>query len=113
MHLSHRYTLTTAPTEEPVTLAEAKTQCRIFDTGEDGYLMALIVAARRHIEAITGRQICTATWKLNLDEFPAWAIELRRFPLQAIGSIKYYDTSAVQQTLNFLLYQVDAASTPG
>jgi uncharacterized phiE125 gp8 family phage protein len=37
----------------------------------------------------------------------------RAAPLQSVTSVKYYDTSGVQQTLSASTYQVDTFSEPG
>ena len=52
----------TAPTSEPITLAEAKAQCRVDGTDEDTLITSLIGAARQyttrtpgHVDAHLGR----------------------------------------------------------
>lgn len=59
--------LIAGPGEEPVSLAEAKTYCRIDGTDEDALLGALIAAARLHVESLTGRALVTQTWRLVLN----------------------------------------------
>lgn len=106
--MNNRLKLITAPTEEPVTLAEAKLQCRVDGTDEDALLTALIKAARELAENQTGRALCTQTWELALDAFPAAEIELPLPPVQSITSIKYLDASAVEQTLSADVYALDS-----
>lgn len=62
--------LLTAPTAEPVTLADAKLHCRIDDTAQDAWLTVAIAAARRHAEMVTRRALVTQQWKVVLDQFP-------------------------------------------
>ncbi len=83
----------TAPTTEPVTLAEAKLWCRIEDddTSQDAMLLLLITAARERAEDITARAFARRTFELRLDAFPAddSPIELPRPPLVSVESLTY------------------------
>lgn len=130
-----------APQEEPVSLAVAKTHLRLTsdDTTQDALIQGLITSAREQAEAATNRKFITQTWKLTLDTFPYagrqspayWlnlpplqeytvyafrsdtdAIRVPFPPLQSVTSIKYYDPSGEQQTIDSSLYIVDTASEP-
>lgn len=105
-------TQTVAPTAEPVTLAEAKAHCRIDMTADDTLVGSLIVAAREWVESRLGQQLMPATWRLKLDCFPAWEMELPRPPLTAVSSIGYVDSAGSTQTLSSTLYRVDTDSLP-
>jgi uncharacterized phiE125 gp8 family phage protein len=76
--------LVTAPSVEPVSLAEAKLHLRVETsmTDDDTLIQALIVSARTLGEQITRRAFITQQWKLVLDQFPA--------PGQNIGSANWY-----------------------
>jgi hypothetical protein len=65
-------TIITAPTVEPVTVAEAKEHLNIAAgvTADDSLLASYIKAARRHGENITRRAFVSTTFELVLDEFP-------------------------------------------
>lgn len=106
--------LITPPGEEPITLDEAKAQCRIDadETADDAFLQALIKAAREMAEHQTGRAFVTQTLELVLDAFPA-AFVLRRPPTIAIESVKFLDSTGVQQTLNPVDTLLDNDSEPG
>jgi uncharacterized phiE125 gp8 family phage protein len=114
--LPRRYALTvsTAPTVEPVTRAEAKAHLRFDVADEDGYIDVLIQAAREYAESRTGRAICTQTIDVSLDHFPAGGvIELPRPKLSSVTSITYYDSDNTSQTFSSASYVVDAVSEPG
>lgn len=103
----------TAPTEEPITLAEAKAQLRVTHAHEDALITDLITAAREIIEQRTWRQLITATLMLRLDRFPAGReIILPRPRLVSVASIQYL-SSGVWVTLDAGRYTVDPQSEPG
>lgn len=95
---------TTPPSEEPITLAQARLQVRLTvddDTDEDTLFTGVwIPAARRTAEAITNRSLITQGWRLVLDCFPG-CIELERSPVQSITSIVYRDMAGLTQTVGF------------
>jgi uncharacterized phiE125 gp8 family phage protein len=95
--------LTTAPTVEPVTLAEAKLFARIEtdQTADDGLVTALIVAARQTVEAQTGRALIDQTWTATLDELPqAGIFELMKRPILSVTSIKAYNEDGTSDAVN-------------
>jgi len=100
------------PSEEPVSLAEARAHLRL-ESGEDDYLADLITASRRHCESFQGRAYVTQTWDLYLDAFPGGCIKVPLPPLQSVTFIKYKDSAGVLQTLAASDYVVDAYSEPG
>lgn len=93
--------LYTAPTEEPITLAEAKLQCRVESsvTEDDALITSLIVAARSECEHLIGRALVTQVWERVIDAFPQAEIELGMPPVQSINQITYVDTAGATQTL--------------
>ena len=99
--------LITAPATEPVTLTEAKAHCRVDGTDDDALITALITAARQQGEHRTGRAFITQTWELALDAFPEAEIELQLPPVQSITSVKYLDSSEVEQTISSAEYSLD------
>lgn len=107
-----RAQLTTAPTDEPVTVTEAKTHGRISGSADDTWLTAAIKAARQKVEAEIGRALITQTWTAYLDGFPIGDIRLPRPRAIAIASVKYIDVNGDQQTLSSSVYQLDSKSEP-
>ena len=108
-------TLIQAPSEEPITVEEAKASpsLRITTAANDTDIGTLIATARDTAETITRRAFVTQTWELVLDGFPSGGIVVPLPPLQSVASIKYIDDNGDQQTLNPLLYAVDTDSEPG
>ena len=120
--------LVTPPTEEPVSLLEAKLHLRVDFDEDDMLIASLITAARQAAETLTGRQLTTARWKQVLDCFPGpslmgvpagqaftlpgHAILLAKAPVQSVVSINYLDMGSVNQTMPALTYTVDVACEP-
>ena len=120
--------LVTPPTEEPVSLLEAKLHLRVDFDEDDMLIASLITAARQAAETLTGRQLTTARWKQVLDCFPGpslmgvpagqtftlpgHAILLAKAPVQSVVSINYLDMGSMNQTMSALTYTVDAACEP-
>lgn len=67
-----RLRLVAAPTDDVVTLAQAKAHLRISWNDEDDYITQVIAASRAVIEGPNGAGICLTpqTWRLSLDIFP-------------------------------------------
>lgn len=105
--------LITAPTAEPVSLAEAKAHLRVDTSADDALITALIVSARETAEHLTGRAIMAQTWERVLNTFPAGAIKLGMPPVTAITSVKYIDTAGAEQTYTSAGYTLDAVNLPG
>jgi uncharacterized phiE125 gp8 family phage protein len=103
------FVVATAPAEEPVTVAEVKTQARISGSASDTELAAMIKAARQYAEAELGRWIITQTIDAYFDSFPEYFLLP---PLQSVTSITYVDSNGDTQTLDSSLYRVDSKSIP-
>ncbi len=114
----------TAPVAEPVSLAEAKRHLEIdfelydtegaliVDSTKDTQILFYIVSARRHVEeTILNRALMPQTIELSLNEWPEY-ITLPRPPLRAVESVKYYDRSNVEYTVDSEDYFVDVDSEP-
>lgn len=105
--------LITAPTVQPVSLAEARVHLRATSTAEDSKIQALLLAALGHAESFTWRRFCTQTWDYSLDSFPRCELEIPNGKLQSITSISYVDEDGDTQALSASDYQVDSKSDPG
>ena len=133
-----RLSLVTAPSEEPLTLAEAKLHCRVDISDDDALITRLIVAVRRNAEARIRRSLVTQTWDLYLDDWPGkiqltnlpdragltmlaptedatdggFSVEIPKPPLQSVTYVKYYDMGGTLVTMDSSLYTVSPGS-PG
>ena len=102
------------PTEQPVTLLEAKDHLRVDGTDDDALISAQVAAATRWVEEYTGRQLVDATWKLTLDEWPDGdQILLPRPPLKTVASIDYTDRNGNVATMPTTDYLVDSSDDYG
>jgi len=132
------YVMTEAPTQEPVTLTQAKAQLVVDTgfTGDDTYITSLITAARQHCEQVMQRAIYTQSWAAQFDYFPFYeprntmAINDRQWNLystywrtysmnlpwpkvQSITSITYLSQDGLtQNTLDPSTYVLDSMSEP-
>jgi uncharacterized phiE125 gp8 family phage protein len=106
-----------APTEEPLTLAEAVLAAKAEEEEDYGLLASMLSAARIECENAIGRQLLTATYSLYLDAFPSQSdgiVRLPRPPLQSISTVKYRDDTGTWITLvSGTDYDVMAMAEPG
>ncbi len=107
-------TLVTAPTIEPVSLTEAKLQCRASDDvhDEDALIQTLIRASREYVETFTHRALLTQTWDWKLDAFPDCALKIPIANVSAITSITYTATDGTATVWPSASYQTDLPSGP-
>lgn len=108
------YSVTSQPSVEPLTAAEAKTHLRVDTSDDDTYIATLIVAARKWVEEMGNLALITQTIAQKFDCFSANAgyIELAKSPVQSISSIAYVDENGDTQTWASANYQVDIVSEP-
>lgn len=111
--MSWALTQSTAPTEEPITLVEAKLHLRVSLYDDDNLITGLIKAARAYAETVTRRQFVNATYQYKLDAWPNGDIRLPRPPLSSVTSITYVDVNGDVQTAGSSLYDVDTDTEPG
>lgn len=99
--------LVTAPAVTPISVAEAKSQCRVDHTDDDTLIGVLVNAVTTYVDGwrgILGRCLVNQTWKINLEEFCDDEILLPFGDLVSVGSVKYYDSSNTQQTVSSSYY---------
>lgn len=105
--------MTVAPTEEPLSLAEAKLSLRVDIDDDDNLILEYISAARQVVENLSGRALVTQTWRYTADYWWCGDLLLRPAPLATVTTIKYYDLNGTQQTASSALYTVDTDHLPG
>lgn len=108
--------LITAPSEEPVSVAEAKKHLRVDHSYDDAMIELYLKAARQHIDGKDGwlgRALVTQTWEFTLDAFPTNEIRIPIPPLQSVTSIVYDNVDGDEETMSSDLYTVDNRNEPG
>jgi uncharacterized phiE125 gp8 family phage protein len=112
-----RYKLKTAPAFEPVTIAQLKRNLHIEedDHDRDEYLQEILDAVVDDVQTAIGRQLCRATYTGYLDDFPAAGVDLDLTlgPVDAITTVKYYNTSNVLTTMAAADYLLDNVALTG
>jgi uncharacterized phiE125 gp8 family phage protein len=90
----------TAPTEYPVSLAEAKAALLVDHDQDDALIARLVAAATEEAETLAARSLCTRTVELVLDAWPAGGSILLEYPpVQSVTSITYYDDDNAAATM--------------
>lgn len=83
------FALLIANADEPVTLTEAKAQCRMSDDdSEDTYIASLIPQARAYVEKVSRYYFVAATRTESFARFGDW-LEIYRRPIASIDEIIY------------------------
>jgi len=97
------HTVITGPATEPVSLAEAKTQCRVTSSAEDSLLTDLISAARDAIEDYCGAKFAEQTIRQDCS---CWS-DLAAVPFGPVSNavVTYLDADGVSQTLASTVYR--------
>jgi uncharacterized phiE125 gp8 family phage protein len=116
-------TLVTGPLAEPLSVAEAKAQCRIDTTDEDARIRSFIISARRWIERTYGLALVNQTWDFTpedydgteLDGFPPADEGIRAplYPLSSVTSVTYVDSDGASQVWASSNYVVQTGTIPG
>lgn len=104
--------LLTPPATTPVSLAEAKTHCRVDHSGDDTYITGLIGAAVGHLDGragILGRCIMEQVWVYPFAKWPASGYLKIDIPDVSAAVVKYFDTDGAEQTVSSSVYRVERA----
>lgn len=109
-------TVITAPTDEPITIQEAKDALRIDSNDEDVRIWNLIRTARQFAEDYCNLRIMTQVVELSMDLWPAYEFELDVWPIQSVDTVKYEDTASPTATQTLVAntdYYTDITTTEG
>lgn len=98
--------VTTAPTVEPVTLAQLKVFAHIDGDQHDDVLTNILTATRQLAEDYLNRSLIDQTITLTMDFWPAITLELPRPPLVSISSVATIDESDVATVYSSSNYYV-------
>lgn len=90
---------TVAPTQEPITLDEAKLFMKVIEDDEDDLINVMIVASREYVENYTNRQLMSATFELTNDSIYS-GMALPKNPVQSITKIEYMDLEGNYQIMS-------------
>lgn len=102
------------PATEPITLAEAKAFLRVEHDDDDNLVSALIVGARREVEAAIRRVLITQTWRIVLDRWPSSArIVSPVNPLASLVAARVKAADGAPAELDPASFTLDTASVPG
>lgn len=96
--------MTSGPSLEPITVAEAKAHLRLDDTTQDTLIASLILTSRLHIEAALGLSLIQQSWRLTLNTGTGssplpQAIRLPLHPVSALTSVKSTSADGTITTL--------------
>lgn len=96
-----------APAVPPITLAEAKEQCRVDFSDDDALINRLIAAAVALVDGTgeLGRAMVTQTWAEWLPP-QSGRVRLRMGPVQSLVSVQYYDANDTLQTATLADFDV-------
>ena len=109
--MRHHYSITTAPTFEPISYDAAAENLRVDSESDMELISGLIPVAREMIDAVTGRASVTTVYTLagatwaglagndSLNRAGNISIPLYRTPLVSVDSVKYIDSNNTEQTM--------------
>lgn len=109
---------TTAPTFEPVTLEELKSQARISHTREDALLTRLVRVARTSVEAFLKYGLCSQVTRVEWNDSPDSEVAYLKIPATQVTDVKayYLDSDSDQQTFDddgtYLRWTLGAGGAP-
>lgn len=103
--------LITPPAALPVSMEDARTAARVSGTDLDSEIISKVATITEELEHEIGRAIITQLWRVTLDDFED-AIRLPMPPVRSVTSVKYLDTSGVEQTLDPADYYADLITEP-
>jgi uncharacterized phiE125 gp8 family phage protein len=99
MQIQGTVTVVTAPTQEPVSLQEAKNHLRVDGNQDDALIQLCIASARIFFEKSCEISIASSELQLSLDSFPE-TIYLPHGPINSIIDVEYTDSNSEDQTLD-------------
>ena len=103
----------TYPTTTVISLQEAKDHLRVTSDDEDSLIKDCINGATNLVETYTNQYLLSRTFVAYFDTLEAYQnIEIWKYPISAISSVKYINTSGVETTLSTDNYSADIIDSP-
>ena len=102
----------TPPTIFPVTIAEAKAQCRIDIDDENDLIYDFIGAATERVQLAARRTLMTTVYDLFFDAWPRFPISLGLPPVVSVTGIYYTEEDVAEATWAATNYAVNTNSEP-
>ncbi|CAI2935028.1 head-tail connector protein [Aminobacter niigataensis] len=96
--------VTTAPSAEPISLAEAKRHLNVFHDDDDVLIAGIIAAARDHVEKYCGARFASQVIEAQAT---CWA-DMARLPVAPVtdADIEYVDTAGVVTPLPDTVFEL-------
>lgn len=94
-----------SPTTEPVSLEQARRQCRVFHDDDDAYLGELVSVARSHVEKYCGALFAERTVDLVADDWSDLSV-LPVVPVGDVTAVTYTDAAGADQTIGEGVYEL-------
>jgi uncharacterized phiE125 gp8 family phage protein len=95
----------TPSTLEIVTLTEAKAHLKVTGSDEDTLIRSYLNAAVQRCENYRQSVIMSSEWEVYLRSWSA-NVNLQKYPVTAINSVKYFDTDNTEQTVTASNYRL-------
>ena len=102
--------VTVGPVTAPVSLDEAKAQCRVTGTSHDASLNLYIPAAVALVQKWTGLWLAQQTVSISRANFEA-SMQLPVAPVRSVAALRYFDPTGDEQTVAADAYRLIGAST--
>jgi uncharacterized phiE125 gp8 family phage protein len=99
--------VTTAASEAPITVTEAKEWLRVEHSVDDDLISAIVSAVTATAESYLSQALVTQTITEKYDHWGDAVLNLTMHPVQSVTSITYTDDDGATQTLSSSLYVVD------
>lgn len=110
--MDYSLSIVTPPTDEPVSLVEAKQHLRVVNDVEDDLIAGFVQAAREYVEGVTRLQLMPAVYQMSLNGFPRGPILFPISPVSAVGSIVYDDGTGAEIAYDDANYSFDPGRIP-
>ena len=94
---------TVSPTNEPLSLVNAKAFMRIIESDDDVTITSMIKSSREYAENYTNRQFEVATYELFTNGF-IQDMEMPKNPIKTLAKIEYMDENGTYQILDSSFY---------